>query len=91
MINQKNLIRHEFIGLRVNVVESSNKFVKGITGEVVDETSQTLLIKTDDGYKRVEKANSRFAFMLGDKRVRVDGKRIEMRPENRIKIKVKKW
>lgn len=91
MITAKNLIRHELIGLDTKVVESSNKFNIGLSGIVVDETSQTLRIKTAVGYKTVEKGNSTFMFKLGNKRIKVNGKRIEMRPENRIKIKVKKW
>jgi ribonuclease P protein subunit POP4 len=91
VITAKNLIRHELIGLDVKVIESSNKFNIGLSGMIVDETSQTLKIKTGTGYKTVEKNNSSFMFKLGSKRVKVSGNRIDMRPENRVKIKVKKW
>ncbi|MBU4123933.1 MAG: ribonuclease P protein component 1 [Nanoarchaeota archaeon] len=91
MITAKNLIRHELIGLDVKVVESTNKSNIGLSGMIVDETSQTLRIKTKIGYKTIEKESSSFMFKLGNKRVKVSGTRINMRPENRVKIKVKKW
>ncbi len=91
MITPKNLIRHELIGLKISVFESSNKSNIGINGVVVDETKNTLTIKTNEGLKKLAKENSTFMFKLGDVKVKVDGKRIAAKPENRIKIKVKKW
>ncbi|MDD5416360.1 MAG: ribonuclease P protein subunit [Candidatus Aenigmarchaeota archaeon] len=91
MLTSKNLIRHELIGLKIKVLESTNKSQIEMSGEVVDETEKTLLIKTKKGNKRVEKKNSTFMFKLGDKQIKVSGSRIAMKPENRVKIKVKKW
>ena len=91
MITPKNLIRHELIGLQVDVIESTNKDNIGIKGTVVNETKHMLTIKTTTGLKRIAKAGSTFLFMFNGKKVKVDGKRIEKTPENRIKMKVKKW
>ena len=92
MISVRNLIRHELIGLPVEVVESSNKFQIGIKGKVVDETKNLLIIETKNGLKKIQKKGSKFIFKIpSGKKVKVDGERIIARPEDRIKLKVKKW
>jgi len=91
VITPKNLIRHELIGLKVSIAESTNKDNIGINGIVVNETKHMLTIKTKKGLKKVAKKTSTFMFTINGKKVKVDGKRIEKKPENRIKIKVKKW
>ena len=92
MILPKNLIRHELIGLAVEVAESTNKFQVGIKGTVVDETKNTLTIETDKGMKKIQKKGSVFIFKIPDgKKVKVNGNKIATRPEERIKLKVKKW
>ncbi|MBU3905325.1 MAG: ribonuclease P protein component 1 [Nanoarchaeota archaeon] len=91
MITPKNLIRHELIGLQVDVVESTNKDNIGISGVVINETKHMLTIKTTKGLKRIAKRCTIFAFKFSGKTVKVDGKRIEKKPEDRIKLKVKKW
>jgi len=92
MISAKNLIRHELIGLAVEVVESSNKFQIGIKGEVVDETKNLLIIETKKELKKIQKKGSSFIFKIPNgKKVKVDGRVIVARPEDRIKLKVKKW
>jgi ribonuclease P protein subunit POP4 len=92
MITPKNLIRHELIGLTVKVVESTNKFQIGIKGTVVDETKNTLTIENENGLKKVQKKGSKFIFEIPDnKKVKVNGDKIAVRPEDRLKLKVKKW
>lgn len=92
MISPKNLIRHELIGLDVEVVESKNKFQIGVKGTVVDETKNTLTVETDKGLKKIQKKGSIFIFKIYDgKKVKVNGNKIAVRPEERTKLKVKKW
>ncbi len=91
MITPKNLIRHELIGLDAKVVDSTNKSNVGIEGIIVDETKEMLAIKTKGKIKKIAKKNSTFMFKVDGKKVKVDGKRIVAKPENRIKLKVKKW
>jgi ribonuclease P protein subunit POP4 len=92
MITPKNIIRHELIGLEVEVVESTNKFQVGIKGMVVDETKKLLIIETKKGVKKIQKDGAVFMFKLpSGVKVKVDGKRILARPEDRIKLKVRKW
>jgi len=91
MITAKNLVKHELIGLEVEVADSTNKFQVGIKGLVVDETKNLLIIETENGIKKVQKKESEFMFTIPDGKVKVKGIIIAKRPEERIKLKVKKW
>jgi len=101
MLSSKTLARHELIGLKVEVVESTNKSQIGAIGTVIDETRQTLTIElekkkiasiqkpTERSYVK-DQCSFRFTLPNGEK-VRVDGKVLVARPEDRIKKKLKKW
>jgi len=92
MISIRNIIRHELIGLPVEIVESKNKFQAGIKGTVVDETKNLLIIETKRGIKKIQKKGAKFIFTIPDgRKVIVNGEKIALRPEERIKIKVKRW
>ena len=82
---KKDIRRHELIGLPVLITKSSNPTLVGVEGEVVDETRNTLKIRTTTGVKQVLKNICTFDF----KGVQIDGNDILGRPENRLK-KVKK-
>ena len=85
----ENLPKHELIGLQVEVVEASNDNYIGISGEVLDETRDTLNI---DG-KTVEKKSCVFLFELPTgEEVKIKGNVIAKRPEERLKMKLPdKW
>ena len=88
----KNIVRHELIGLPVEIVGSTNKFQIGIKGMVVDETKNVLTVETENGLKKIQKKGSIFIFKIPNgKKVKVKGEKIAARPEERIKLKVKKW
>lgn len=91
-ITEKNVTRHELIGLWAEVTKSSNKSNVGIAGKVVDETKNMIVIKKGDKEKKVEKMDSEFAFTLPmGKKVKVSGFSIAARPEERIKARIRKW
>ncbi|MEM5875500.1 MAG: ribonuclease P protein component 1 [Candidatus Aenigmatarchaeota archaeon] len=91
-INERNLVRHELIGLEVEVIESKNPYQIGIKGKVVDETYKTLVIETPKGEKRVAKNDCVFVFKIPNgKRVRVEGWVLVGKPEDRIKKKFQLW
>ncbi len=91
MITPQNLVRHELIDLQVKVVDCTNKASVGLTGRVVDETRNTLVIESEGKEKRLVKEQCIFSFKVGGKWVRVDGKIIIARPEDRIKKRFIKW
>ncbi len=81
-----SIVQHEFIGLDVKVVKSSNPHVVGIKGRVVDETRNTLTILHKGKKRTVIKDTAVFDFVMPDGTVvEIDGKVIMGRPEDRIK------
>jgi ribonuclease P protein subunit POP4 len=81
-----SVVQHEFIGLEVTVVKSSNPTVVGISGRVVDETRNTFTILQNDNKKVVVKDTSVFHFVLQNGTVvEINGKVVMGRPEDRIK------
>ena len=93
MITPENLVKHELIGLEVEIVGSTNRSQMGIKGRVVDETYNTIKIETKKGEeKAIIKKDVVFLFKLpGGERVQVDGNVIVSRPEDRVKKKFKRW
>lgn len=85
-ITPYNLARHELIGLKVKVSDSSNRYLKGISGVVIDETRNTLIVEGDDGrVRRIPKATCRFRFKLPTGlTVEVEGRILVGRPEERL-------
>ncbi|HIH61961.1 MAG TPA: ribonuclease P protein component 1 [Methanobacteriales archaeon] len=92
MITPRNIFRHELIGLKVKVAESSHKGFKGLKGKVIDETKNTLKIELEDEKEIIVPKNvAIFHFKLPDGQiVEIDGRIILGRPEERIKRKFKK-
>jgi ribonuclease P protein subunit POP4 len=92
MITPENIVRHELIGLTVKIVGGSNPKNTGITGRVVDETRNMLTIEKPDGKEaKLAKEDNTFSFHVGSAWIRVDGKLLVGRPEDRIKKKFRKW
>lgn len=92
-INPRNLVKHELIGLLVEVSESTHKEFVGISGIIVDETAKTIRVLSKDGKTRViPKDVCTFTITLPSGIiVKVDGKVILGRPEERIRKKLKYW
>jgi ribonuclease P protein subunit POP4 len=87
--NNKNIVLHELIGLDVEVTNCSDPDQIGISGRVVDETKNTLLIAAGKGTRRAIKKNSTFRFRKGSKSFIVDGEEINFRPHERIEKSLK--
>jgi len=85
-ITPYNIVRHELIGLEVKVSASSNPYLKGISGIVVDETKNMLIVEGADGrVRKIPKSCCRFKFKISaDLIVEVDGKLLVGRPEERL-------
>lgn len=91
-ITPHNIARHELIGLECAVLKSGNMKQEGIRGTVADETRNTIAIMKNEKIAKVAKAGAEFAFTLpSGKRVKVEGSLLVARPENRIKMKLRKW
>ena len=44
-----------FIGKKAEIGKSSNKYLEGMHGEIIDETKNMIIIKTKKGIKKVIK------------------------------------
>lgn len=83
--DDKNLIYHELIGLRVVIADHTDRTLKGCEGVVVDESMNMLTINDGGRYVKVPKLGARIIFKLPDKDVEVFGEMLVGRPEDRIK------
>lgn len=86
----EDIAKHELIGLMTTITESTNKSQKGIKGKIIDETKHTIKIQTKNGTKTIQKKNITIEIEVENKKIRINGKVIEGKPEERVKG-VKKW
>ena len=85
------MLHHELIGIEIEVLNDNNLENVGIRGKVVDETMKTLVIRGNGTY-RIAKENAIFKFLLDGITVKVEGKSLIDRPEDRVKrTNKKKW
>jgi ribonuclease P protein subunit POP4 len=91
-MNPKDIVIGEVIGLEVRVVACTNKQLEGLSGNVIDESRNMLVIETQKGEKSLPKEDCIFSFHLpSGEWVRVEGSLLVARPEDRIKKKFRKW
>ena len=91
MITSKNLVHHEFIGLKVHVTNAKNKSLD-LKGTIIDETKNTIKIEgADNAEKLIPKKGSIFVFEIPNgEKIEIDGNILSIRPEDRIKKRFKK-
>ena len=80
-------IARGIIGRDAEVVNSNNRSLVGIKGEIIDETLKTIVILTKNGKKTIPKNEVTLKIWLPSGEITVEGKTIMQRPEERIK----KW
>jgi len=87
------LVKGELIGLDVKVVKSTNPANVGMSGRVIDETQNTIVLRQDERDKIIIKETAVFRFTLPNGSiVEVEGASILGRPEDRVKKKLKgRW
>ena len=86
----KYFLSYEFIGLNVEVYDCKIKSLVGIYGEIINETKNTFYVKSKDKVYIVPKSISKFIFYLNDYSIFLDGKLINMRPWERLKVNIRK-
>ncbi|MFH1784793.1 MAG: ribonuclease P protein subunit [Candidatus Micrarchaeota archaeon] len=87
MITGKNLLYSTFIGLEVEIINSSQRSLIGLSGKIVDETKNLMVVETVDGKeKKIPKISSTFRFTTEDgQKIDIIGKKIAFRPHERPK------
>lgn len=81
-------IREELIGIHAKITESKNKATQNIEGTIIDETKNTITIKTKNKAKKIIK--DQIISMIqesndGKEPKKITGKQMQARPEERIK------
>ena len=91
MITSKNLVHHEFIGLKVHATNKKNKSLN-LNGTIIDETKNTIKIEdVNNCEKIIPKEGSIFVFEIPNgEKIEIDGNILSIRPEDRIKKRFKK-
>ncbi len=85
-ITARNIIAHEIIGLKAKVVESTDPNKVDIEGIIVDETKNTLKLKTKKGLKILPKKEVVLEIELPEGgKVLLDMSKLTLRPEDRTK------
>ena len=85
MITPKNIIKHELIGLDVEITKSKNKSLVGLKGKITDETKNMFVIKSKGVEKKIIKKENTFKIFTGEKWVEIIGELMVSKPEKRTK------
>ena len=84
-MNLKDFLRHELIGLKMEVIEAKNKNLVGIKGTIIDETKYTLVVKEEGNVKTLMKDQVTLKIYSDDHEIKVNGELLVGRPEDRLK------
>ncbi|MGV9103507.1 MAG: ribonuclease P protein component 1 [Promethearchaeia archaeon] len=91
-IQPENIVRHELVGLDAHVTESTDSTLVSRKGQVITESKNILELKTTAGTVKIPKQTAVFDFTLPDGGVvRVNGKILQGRPEERMKQSFRRW
>jgi ribonuclease P protein subunit POP4 len=86
MITKKNLLYSTFIGLEVEITNSSQRHLVGLKGTVTDETKNLIIIEKEGKETKIPKVSSTFLFTVDSgEKVEVQGKKMAFRPHERPK------
>jgi len=87
MRTKKNILYSTFVGLTVEIVNSSQHDLIGLKGKVVGETKNLIMIeKENEKEVKIQKVSSVFRFTLDDgEKIDIEGKKIAFRPHERPK------
>lgn len=86
MITRQNLLFSTFIGLEVEIVNSSQRALVGLKGTITDETKNLIVIEANGKEAKYPKVSSTFRFTTENgEKVDVPGKEIAFRPHERPK------
>ena len=86
MISCQNVSRLELIGLDVLVAGAANPFHREVSGRIIDETRNLVVIETHTGIKKIPKAGTAFRIGLPDRTlVEINGSALILAPEKRLR------
>ena len=86
MITEENILKHEWVGLNIEIIDSCNKTHKGIKGKIIDETKKMIVILTEKGIKKIPKKEIIFKLYLPHNETKIiKGVNVVFSPEERVK------
>jgi len=88
MITLENIPKHELIGLKTIISDSTNKQIIGLNGTVVDETKSMFIINTKNGLKMIPKKHNTWKFHVNNKETTLSGTLFEKRSFDRLETKI---
>ncbi len=85
MIKSDTLLSHELIGLNIHILDDTSMTLTGVSGKIINETKNMLLIRTPQGTKMITKKNATKIRLVLDSGVCfITGSSLIGRPEDRI-------
>ena len=78
-----NKYQDEYLGKKIEVLNSSNKQLEGIEGFIFKESKNSFVIKTKE--KKITILKNKTTFLINEKKI--NGEKIAKKPEDRIKIR----
>jgi len=86
-----DIIRDELVGTEAKVAKSKHPGYVGISGRIIDETRNTLMIMHEGKRKAVVKESAVFHFRFFDGTVvEIDGKLLVGRTQDRLKKRIRR-
>ena len=79
----QNFLRGELIGLPIEIP------LKKIKGKIIDETKNTFEILTLKKQRKKIIKNQKIIFKMENKKIIINGKILKIKPEERVKLKLK--
>lgn len=85
-MNPNKIIKHEFIGTEIEIIDAKNKSLVGTKGKVIDETKNMFILENG---KKLVKSQCTFKMKMKNKSIKINGEILAIRPEDRIKKNIK--
>lgn len=85
MITPKNILSHELIGLRATILTSPQPLLVGLSGTIIFETKNMLILRTNSGPKKISKLSAeKMRVLLPSSVCFIRGPSLIGRPEDRV-------
>lgn len=85
------LLKNDLAGNIITILKHSDKNLINISGEIVEETKSTIILRTAEKEIRVEKKAGKFQFIINQERVLFDGELLQGLAKRRAKRKLRDW
>ena len=91
MVTPESISAHEWIGLYVTIIKSTDPTQEGLEGIIRDETMNTFSLEARGKLLQIQKQGTTFRTELSSEKVEVDTSQLRFRPEDRVKRGLQKW